>query len=159
MPKYRVLCNVHKMVNLFVEAETPQAAYDQVTGAESAELLALPWTDSTDDWRDCPENVDEVVSVHSEEGDDLEWTAEELADAANNRDVTYRVEATIPAIQHVVARTAQAAIEKAVAHPQDWEVDFTCEITEDHIEDVEQEEDDDDDDEPSTEIELKVEKE
>lgn len=53
---------------------------------------------------------------------------------------SWRVEASVPAIQWVEASTKEEAIKKAVEKPDGWDVDVTASIEEEHIVDVEQEE-------------------
>ncbi len=52
----------------------------------------------------------------------------------------WRVEASVPAIQHVEARTREEAITLACENRDGWDVDLDAEINADHIADCEAEE-------------------
>ncbi len=53
----------------------------------------------------------------------------------------FRVEATVPAIQYVEARTREEAIELACANPGEWNVILDAPIDPDHVVDCVQDDD------------------
>lgn len=51
----------------------------------------------------------------------------------------WRVEASVPAIQHVEAASKEEAIKVACANPENWQVDFDAPIEAEHVVTVEPE--------------------